>query len=143
MKKVTLSCLVLCLYCLFLLGCGFLTNTNYDFTIRVSGTERLIFSGHYSIVGAKALSEPVPAYGTAHGEYKGKGSLVLCSFRKLTEEGVLKVEILKDSKVVSEAETSAPFGYVSLKTPMPEKNTIITQIMEKVFGREINTSREK
>lgn len=136
MKKVTLSCLVLCLYCLFLLSCGFVTNTNSDFTIRVSGTERLIFSGHYSIVGAKALSEPLRAYGSAHGEYKGKGSLVLCSFRKLTEEGLLKVEILKDSKVVSEAETRAPFGYVSLKTSMPEKNTLISQIIKKVFNRD-------
>jgi hypothetical protein len=45
---------------------------------------------------------------------------------------------------MSEAETSGAFGFVSLKTPMPEKNTIITQIMGKVFGRtKINTAREE
>jgi hypothetical protein len=69
-------------------------------------------------------------------EYKGKGAIALCNFRKLTENGSLRIEILKDGKVLSESETSIPYGLVSLKTPIPEKNTIITQLMRKVFGNE-------
>jgi hypothetical protein len=136
MTKFIWNCFVLCLCFLSLANCGLLKETTSDFTIRVSGTEGLKFSGHYSLVGTKALPEPVHAHAAIPGEYKGKGVMALCSFRKLTEMGSLKVEILKDGKVMSEAETRTPFGYVSLKTPMPEKNTIIAQIMGKVFGNE-------
>ena len=69
-------------------------------------------------------------------EYKGRGTIALCSFRKLTEEGSLKVEILRNGKAISESETNIPYGFVSLKTPIPEKNTIIVQLMRKVFGSE-------
>jgi hypothetical protein len=136
MTKFSRHCYIACLCLVFLTGCGLSKDTNSHFTIRVSGTEGLKFSGHYSIVGTKALPEPVHAHAEAPGEYKGKGVMALCSFRKLTEMGSLKVEILRDGKVISEAVTSAPFGYVSLKTPRPEKNTIIAQIMGKVFGNE-------
>ena len=111
-------------------------DTSSDFTIKVCGTEGLKFSGHYSIVGTKALPEPINAHGVIPMEYRGKGAIALCSFRKLTENGSLKVEILKDGKVISESETSIPYGFVSLKTPIPEKNTIIAQIIKKVFGSE-------
>jgi hypothetical protein len=102
----------------------------------VYGTEGLKFSGHYSIVGTRTLPEPVNAHGVIPMEYRGRGAITLCSFRKLTERGSLKVEILKDGKVISESETSIPYGFVSLKTPIPEKNTIIAQIMRKVFGNQ-------
>ena len=123
--------------CLFLLtGCDLLNNANSDFTIKLSGTEGLKFSGHYSIVGTKTLPEPINTHGVIPREYKGRGAIVLCSFRKLTEKGSLKVEILKDGKLISESETSIPYGFVSLKTPIPEKNTIIAQVMRRVFGSE-------
>jgi hypothetical protein len=138
MTKSILHCFVACLCFLALANCGLLKDASSDFTIRVSGTEGLKFSGHYSIVGNKTLPEPIRAYGVGHGEYKGTGSLVLCSFRKLVNGGSLKVEILKDGMVISESTTSIPYGFVSLKTQIPEKNTMIAQIMGKIFGSDYN-----
>ena len=123
--------------CLFsLTGCDLSKNASSDFIIKVCGTEGLKFSGHYSIVGAKTLPEPIDTHGVIPMEYRGKGAIVLCSFRKLTKEGSLKVEILKDGKAISESETSISYGFVSLKTPIPEKKTIIAQVMRRVFGNE-------
>ena len=123
--------------CLFLLaGCGASGDMNSDFTIRVSGTDGLKFRGHYSIVGNNALPEPLNVQGVVPLEYKGKGIIALCYFRKITENGSLKVEIFKDGKVVSKSETSIPYGFVSLKTPMPETNTMIAQLLRKVLGGE-------
>lgn len=136
MTKLILHCFVVCLCFLTLANCGLLKDANSDFTIRVSGTEGLKFSGHYSLVGTKALPEPVHAHAVIPGEYKGKGTIALCSFRKLTENGSLKVEILQDGKLVSESETNTPYGFVFLKTPIPQKSTVIAQIMRNVFGIE-------
>jgi hypothetical protein len=52
------------------------------------------------------------------------------------EKGFLKVEIPKNGPVIKESETRIPYGFVSLKTPIPEKNTIIAQIMRKIFNTE-------
>jgi hypothetical protein len=136
MKKVNLRCFMVCLGLLLLAGCGLLKDTSSDFTIKLSGTKGLEFSGHYSIVGAKILPEPINAHGVIPMEYKGKGVIALCGFRKLTENGYLKVEILKDGEVMLESETSTPYGFVALKAPIPEKNTIIKQFMRKAFGKE-------
>ncbi len=134
--KMILACLMTCLGLLLLAGCDLLKETSSDFTIKVSGTEGLRFSGHYSVVAAEALPEPVNAQGVIPMEYTGKGVIALCSFRKLVENGSLRVEILKNGKVISESETSAPYGFLSLKTPIPEKNTIIAQIMRKILVSE-------
>jgi hypothetical protein len=134
--KLILHCSILFLCLLLPAGCDLSKDANSDFTIKVCGTEGLKFSGHYSIVGTKILPEPVNAQGVIPIEYKGRGGIALCNFRKLTTEGSLKVEILKNGKVISESETSLPYGFVSLKTPIPEKNTIITQIMRKLFSKE-------
>jgi hypothetical protein len=136
MTKLILHRLIICLCLLLLAGCDLSKDARSDFTIKVCGTEGLKFSGHYSIVGARTLPEPVDAHGVIPMEYRGRGVIALCSFRKLTEKGSLKVKILKDGKVISESETSISYGFVSLKTPIPEKNTIITQIMRKVFNSE-------
>lgn len=133
MIKLILRYSILFLCLLFLAGCGLLNDANSDFTIKLSGTEGLEFSGHYSIVGTKALPEPINAHGVIPWEYNGRGAIVLCNFRKLTEKGSLKVEILKDGELISESETRIPYGFVSLKTPIPEKNTIIAQVIEKSF----------
>jgi hypothetical protein len=37
-------------------------------------------------------------------------------FQKQTEEGTLKVEILKDNELIASSETTAPYGIVSLAT---------------------------
>jgi hypothetical protein len=124
----------LCILCFT--GCGLLSDTSPDFAIRVCGTEGLKFSGHYSIVGTNTLPEPITAQGVIPMEYKGRGTIALCSFRKLTEEGSLKVEILRNGKAILESETNIPYGFVSIKTPIPEKDTIIAQLIRKVFGNQ-------
>ena len=111
MIKLILHYSILFLCLLFFAGCDLLQDTSSDFTIKVCGTEGLKFSGHYSIVGAKALPEPVNAHGVIPMEYSGKGAIALCSFRKLTEEGSLKIEILKNDMVISESETSHPLWF--------------------------------
>ena len=136
MIKLILHCCILFLCLLSLTGCDLSKDASSDFIIKVCGTEGLKFSGHYSIVGAKTLPEPIDTHGVIPMEYSGKGAIALCSFRKLTEEGSLKIEILKNNMVISESETSLPYGFVSLKTPIPEKNTIIEQFMREVFGKE-------
>jgi hypothetical protein len=136
MTKPILHCAILFLCLLLPAGCDLSKDASSDFTIKVCGSEGLKFSGHYSIVGTKTLPEPINAHGVIPMEYRGKGVIALCSFRKLTDEGSLKIEILKDGKVISESETSISYGFVSLKTPIPEKNTIITQIVRIIFSKE-------
>jgi hypothetical protein len=58
-----------------------LNDTSSDFTIKVCGIEGLKFSGHYSIMGTKALPEPINAHGVIPMEYRGKGAIALCNFR--------------------------------------------------------------
>jgi hypothetical protein len=116
MVKLTLHCFILCLCLLLPVGCGLLNDGGSDFTIKVCGTEGLRFSGHYSVVGTKVPSEPIKAYGVIPMEYEGKGVIALCCFRKLTENGSLKVEILKSGKMISESETNIPYGSVSLRS---------------------------
>ena len=88
MIKLILHCSILFLCLLLLTGCDLSKDVSSDFTIKVCGSEGLKFSGHYSIVGAKTLPEPIDAHGVIPMEYKGKGAIALCSFRKLTEEGL-------------------------------------------------------
>jgi hypothetical protein len=66
-------------------------------------------------------------------EYQGKGVAAVCLFRKTTAEGALKVEILKDGKVLSISETTQPFGVVSLGK-IPDTNSIINKIIGIILG---------
>ncbi len=49
--------------------------------------------------------------------------------------GALKVEILRDGKTISEGAADTPYGVVTLKTPLPDKNTIVNQILKMVLGK--------
>jgi hypothetical protein len=133
MKK---TFLIFCICIISVSGCGFFQGTGSDFTIKITGTEGLIFSGHYAIVVGDSLPAPINVRGTTSAEYKGKGVIAVCFFRKLAETGSLKVEIVKDGKVVSESVTNAPYGFVSMKTPLPDSNTIIARLLKKLLGGE-------
>jgi hypothetical protein len=133
MKKILL---IYCICIFFVSGCGFFQGAGSDFTIKITGTEGLTFSGHYAIVMGDSLPAPINVRGTTSAEYKGKGVIAVCFFRKVTETGSLKVEIVKDGKVVSESVTNAPYGFVSMKTPLPETNSIIAQLLKKFLGSE-------
>lgn len=111
MKKLFLLVLVVIF---MLVGCTDLVKSN--FTIRVSGTTALKFSGSYMTVTAGGSSTSKSVEGTVPAEYNVSGSIVSCSFQKQSEGGNLKVEIIKGGKVVSESETSAAYGVVSAAT---------------------------
>lgn len=131
MKK-TWICLIL--ICISLYGCADgLKDVETSYTVKVTGSEKLKFSGHYSFVGVGGVPRPVSIEAVVPAEYKGKGVGAVCVFRKTTAEGTLKVEILKDGKVVSTSETEQPFGVVSLGK-VPDTNSIINKILGMILG---------
>ncbi|MCX5857621.1 MAG: hypothetical protein NTZ57_06900 [Deltaproteobacteria bacterium] len=131
MKKILL-CLVMAL--ILFSGCGdSIKVMESPFTIKVTGSDKLKFSGHYSFAGTGGLPKPVNVEGTVPAEYKGNGLAALCMIRKTTVEGSLKVEIFKDDKVVSTSETTQPYGIISLGK-IPETKSIINQVLGKILG---------
>lgn len=115
-------------------GCGDgLKGMEGSYTIKVTGSEKLKFSGHYSFIGTGGIPKPINIEAVAPAEYKGNGVAAVCVFRKTTAEGTLKVEILKDDKVVSTSETTQPFGVISLGK-VPDTNSIINKILGAVLG---------
>lgn len=103
------------------------------YTIKITGSARLQFSGHYTIAGTGALPKPVHVKGAVPVEYKGQGVAAACLLRKTSAEGKLKVEILKDGTVVASSETAAPFGIVTVGK-IPDKESLINQILGKLLG---------
>ena len=103
------------------------------YTVRVTGSGQLKFSGHYTFAGTANLRKPVHVDGVVPAEYRGKGLAAACVFRKTTAEGNLKVEILKDGKVISEAETAQPFGIISLGK-VSDADSIINKILGMILG---------
>lgn len=131
MKKPILLFLIAII---FLGGCGeSLKGVDAEYSIKVSGTDQLPFSGHYTIASTVSIPKPVSVSGNAPSEYAGKGFAAACVFRKTTAEGKLKVEILKGKDVVSAKETTEPFGIITLGK-IPDKNSLINQILGKILG---------
>src|SRR5512145_1152520 len=98
----TILCLLLGI--MFLFGCSDgLKGVESDYTIKVTGSDKVEFSGHYTIAGTGAIPRPIPVKGVAPMEYKGKGMAAACVIRKTNAEGQLKVDILKGQGVVSSA----------------------------------------
>jgi len=131
MKKCWISLILLCI---LLCSCADgLKDMETSYTVKVTGSEQLKFSGHYTFAGATSLQKPVHVDGVVPVEYNGKGLAAACVFRKTTAEGALKVEILKDGKVISEAETAQPFGIISLGK-LPDANSILNRILGMILG---------
>jgi hypothetical protein len=119
---------------IFLFGCSEgLKGVESDYTIKVTGSDQLQFSGHYTIAGTGSIPRPVQVKGSIPMEYKGNGIAAACVFRKTSAEGTLKVEILKGQAVVSSMETTAPYGIITMGK-MPDKGSIINQILGKILG---------
>lgn len=131
MKRFILCCL---LGIIFLFGCGEgLKGMESDYTIKISGSDKLQFSGHYTIAGTGAIPKPVEVKGGVPLEYKGKGMAAACVFRKTTADGTMKVEIMKGQEIVSSSETAAPFGIITLGK-IPDGQSIINQLIGKILG---------
>jgi hypothetical protein len=132
MKKLML--LSIAVIVLFSYGCDSMKGMESDFVIKITGTDSLKFNGHYSFIETGGVPKPVNVSGTVPTAYKGKAITVACLFRNTSEKGSFKVEITKDGKTISEASSDIPYGIVTLKTPLPDKNTILSQILKKVLG---------
>lgn len=106
--------LILGVLFLSLIGCSG-SGGNSDFTIKVTGTNGLSFSGSYmGVTSGGTTSKSVD--GTVPATYTVSGSIVSCSFQKKSESGSLAVQILKDNKVVKESDTTAAYGVVTAAT---------------------------
>jgi hypothetical protein len=111
-----LSTLYLITIIMLLLGCGEgWKGVASNYTIRVTGSDQLAFSGHYTIAETGSIPRSVQVTGNAPMEYAGKGIAVTCIIRKATSESdPLKVEILRGKEFVSTAETKDPYGIITL-----------------------------
>lgn len=89
----------------FLTGCfGGLTNS--FFTINVSGTEGVTFSGYYRVTKNTGETIIKEIKGTVPFEVDVKGYFVLCKVKKEGGKGTLKLELLKFGNSVSSDETT-------------------------------------
>jgi len=130
--KRSMLCIMVAI--IFLLGCSEgLKGVEADYTIKVTGSDKLAFSGHYTIAGPGAIPKPVQIKGIVPLEYTGKGLAAACIIRKTTAEGKLKVEILKGRNVVSASEVDTPFGMITLGK-IPDAQSIINKIIGMVLG---------
>ena len=124
----------LIMVCMILYGCADgLKDMEASYTVKVTGTGQMKFSGHYTFASTTGLQKPAYVEGIVPAEYKGKGIAAVCVFRKTTAEGTLKVSILKDDKIISEAETAEPFGIIS-QGKAPDANSIINRILGIILG---------
>ncbi len=93
-----------------------------NFTIKVSGTSGLDFSGYYMTVTDGHISTWKLVEGKVPDQYSVKGNIVSCTIRKKTEKGTLSVQILKDGKIVSVSETAVGYGSVDLRFMSEERS---------------------
>jgi hypothetical protein len=108
---------VLCFF--LILGCSETLNSLDDtLTIKINGTNGQSFRGYYSILGTGVKHGRTDVEGIVPAKYNVKGAVVICHFKKISREGALKVEIYKNDKIVSHAETSVPYGEIYLKTSL-------------------------
>jgi hypothetical protein len=87
------------------------------FTIKLTGTEGTAFSGSYMAFSADGKSTSTTVAGKVPAQYRIEGAIASVSFQKQSDDmATLRVEILKGQEVAAEANTSAPYGVVSVAT---------------------------
>lgn len=111
--KYIISILLVVVLALSFSGCG---ASDTEYTIKVSGTSGLSFSGAYMTVTSDGESVSKSVDGTVPAQYTTTGDIVSVSFQKQVESGTLKVEILKDGKVIKSSDTTAAYGVVMVAT---------------------------
>jgi hypothetical protein len=86
------------------------------YTIQVTGTSGVQFSGSYMVTDSGGSSTSQSVDGTVPQTYTVTGTIVSVVFQNQGDSGTLSVQILKDSTVVKQATTTAAYGVVSVAT---------------------------
>jgi len=84
------------------------------FTIQVTGTEGLKFSGSLCLSTSDGKVTTKSIEGTIPANYTLTGSVVSVVFLKQAEKGTLRAAILKNGNIVNSSETTAAYGVVSI-----------------------------
>jgi hypothetical protein len=109
MKKLIAVILLLAMLSLLFIGC---IEPNSEYTINVTGSDGLEFSGSYMVVSTNGASKYEPVDATVPATYKFMGNVVTIDFQKKVTGGTLKVEIIKNGNVVNTSETTAEYGII-------------------------------
>lgn len=87
-----------------------------QFTIRLSGTPGLKFTGVYATTLGNGSSTSQSVEGILPAEYMVTAKAVSITFSKEAVKGILHADILKDNVVVKSTETSVEYGNVTIVT---------------------------
>ncbi|MGB5924885.1 MAG: hypothetical protein WBH01_02180 [Dehalococcoidia bacterium] len=98
------------------LTCDGIVPRDSTFDIKISGTGGLEFSGSYMVTTSNGQVVSKSVDGMIPEQYSVSGTLVSVMFQKQTEEGTLRVEIVKGNEVIASEETTAEYGIVSVAT---------------------------
>lgn len=82
------------------------------FLIQISGDGVQSFKGSYTVMLANGDVVTTEVAGMAPISYRVRGIQVNCTFQKMAEPGLLSVVILKEGKLVGQAETESAYGTV-------------------------------
>ena len=115
MRRIVTVIALLFIVCFLFVSCSGLGGDS-DFTIRISGTSGLSYSGNYMAVKSDGSSASRSVEGIIPAQYTVRGNIVSAVFQKQTENGLLKVEILRDGNLIKSSETTASYGVVSVAT---------------------------
>ncbi|MFA5366796.1 MAG: B-box zinc finger protein [Dehalococcoidia bacterium] len=91
--------------------------TNHELTayqISVSGTQGVAFSGSFLITDSNGSTVSQTVDGIIPQTYTLTGSAVSVELQKKGDSGILDVQILRDSTVVGQGDTTEAFGIVNL-----------------------------
>ncbi len=120
MRNLILFFLLICL--IAFVGCT-TTKTSATveiYTIEVSGTNGLKFSGSYGGITSDGEAVAQSVEGVVPAEYTVQGTsdtiFYYCSFVKQEEAGTLNVFIYKNGQLATQGGTADPFGSVLLAT---------------------------
>ena len=86
------------------------------YTIQVTGTSGVQFSGSYMVTDSSGGSNSQSVDGTVPQSYTATGTIISVVFQNQGDSGTLTVKILKDSTVVKQSTTTAAYGVVSVAT---------------------------
>ncbi len=117
-KLIGIGLLCMFIYVMFIADSGNKMGgiVSSDFTVKVTGTSGLEFSGAYMATTPTGKSTSKSVDGVVPAQYKITANIVSVNFQKKTEGGILKVQIIRGGKVVAESETSAEYGVASVAT---------------------------